>query len=156
MATFWRVVQAPDQVFRRRRLRELAEHPDFGGRAALGRALGYKDGAYVRQMIDGERTISEKTIVAVHELRGGKFRGWFDAAPAAPTASVVQAREPAPPGDFSGRAPPSASEWSVLEDLRVLPQRERDALLADVHNRAELFRAYTREIIDRARGGSER
>lgn len=62
----------------------------------------------------------------------------------------TEAPPPPPPGDFSGRAPPSPSEWSVLDDLRVLPQAERDKLLADVRNRAEVFRAYTREVLDRA------
>lgn len=57
---------------------------------------------------------------------------------------------PPPPGDFTRRAPPSESEWSVLDDLRVLPQVERDKLLADVRNRAEVFRAYTREVLGRA------
>lgn len=57
---------------------------------------------------------------------------------------------PPPPGDFTRRAPPSDSEWSVLDDLRVLPPAERDKLLADVRNRAEIFRAYTRDVLERA------
>jgi hypothetical protein len=36
-----------------------------GGKAALGRALGYKDGAFVGQMLRGERPITEKTISAL-------------------------------------------------------------------------------------------
>ena len=36
-----------------------------GGKAALGRALGYKDGAFVGQMLRGDRPISEKTIAAL-------------------------------------------------------------------------------------------
>lgn len=64
----------PDE-WRRKRLDELALK--YGGKAALGRALGYRDGAFVRQMIAGERPISEKTIRAVHELPG--CEGWFNA-----------------------------------------------------------------------------
>ncbi len=62
--------------WRKRRLEELAAR--VGGKAALGRLLGYKDGAFVRQMIAGERPITEKTIRAVHEKPG--LSGWFAAA----------------------------------------------------------------------------
>lgn len=58
---------------RRQRLSDLVEH--VGGKAALGRLLGYKDGAFVRQMIAGERPITEKTIRLVHEKPG--LSGWF-------------------------------------------------------------------------------
>jgi len=59
--------------FRRQRLDALAEH--MGGRAALGRAIGYKDGGYVNHMINGLRPITEKTITACEALPGGE--GWF-------------------------------------------------------------------------------
>lgn len=60
--------------WRRKRLSDLAEH--VGGKAALGRLLGYRDGAFVRQMIAGERPITEKTVRSVHEKPG--LSGWFD------------------------------------------------------------------------------
>jgi len=59
--------------WRRKRMSDLADH--VGGKAALGRLLGYKDGAFVRQMIAGERPITEKTIRSVHEKPG--LTGWF-------------------------------------------------------------------------------
>ena len=62
--------------WRQKRLQELADR--VGGKAALGRLLGYKDGAFVRQMIAGERPITEKTIKAVHEKTG--LSGWFSTA----------------------------------------------------------------------------
>ena len=40
-----------------------------GGKAALGRALGYKDGAFVGQMLRGERPITEKTMQAASAVR---------------------------------------------------------------------------------------
>ena len=44
------------QELRKSRLRELLDHQDFGGnKAELGRALGYKNGAHVYQMLDGRR-----------------------------------------------------------------------------------------------------
>ncbi|MBR8084607.1 MULTISPECIES: S24 family peptidase [Burkholderia cepacia complex] len=48
-----------------------------GNKSAFGRRLGYKDGAFVRQMLSGERPISEKTIRAIEGLAG--MRGWFAA-----------------------------------------------------------------------------
>lgn len=53
---------------------QLAEK--FGTRAKLGIALGYRDGAFVGQMISGHRPISEKTVEAAHALPG--YAGWFD------------------------------------------------------------------------------
>jgi len=58
---------------RRERLEALALH--MGGRAALGRALGYKDGSYINHMINGLRPITEKTIVECEALPGAS--GWF-------------------------------------------------------------------------------
>lgn len=60
-------------AFRRERLEALATH--MGGRAALGRALGYKDGGYVNHMITGIRPITEKTILQCEQLPGAV--GWF-------------------------------------------------------------------------------
>lgn len=38
------------------------------GNAALGRALGYRDGAYVGQMLRGTRPISDETLIALADL----------------------------------------------------------------------------------------
>ena len=60
-------------AWRRERLAELAQKR--GGNAALGRELGYRDGAFVGQMIRGIRPITEKTVSAAHALPGAA--GWF-------------------------------------------------------------------------------
>ena len=67
------------QDFRRRRLVELRDGPFEGNATALGEFLGYKDGAFVRQMISGRREITEKTIakIAAHH----EYRRWFAATP---------------------------------------------------------------------------
>ncbi|WP_199135441.1 hypothetical protein [Delftia sp. ASV31] len=62
--------------FRRERLEALAVH--MGGRAALGRAIGYKDGAYINHMVNGLRPITEKTIAQCEQLPGAA--GWFSDA----------------------------------------------------------------------------
>ena len=43
------------------RLAKAAER--MGGQANLGRAMGYRDGAFIGQMLRGERPISEKALV---------------------------------------------------------------------------------------------
>lgn len=52
---------------RRERLDRAAER--VGGKAELGRKLGYKDGHFVGQMIRGGRPITEKTIRALLAIR---------------------------------------------------------------------------------------
>jgi hypothetical protein len=64
---------AGTQEWRQQRLKALADK--YGGNAELGRAMGYRDGAYVGQMIGGLRPISEKTIDRAHNLPG--CGGWF-------------------------------------------------------------------------------
>lgn len=61
------------QSIRRERLEALATF--MGGRAALGRALGYKDGAYINHMIKGLRPITEKTVADCEALPG--CSNWF-------------------------------------------------------------------------------
>lgn len=62
--------------YRKKRLQDFVDQKFAGNKAALGRALGYRDGAFVGQMLRGERPITEKTIDQIHELPGGK--GWFN------------------------------------------------------------------------------
>jgi hypothetical protein len=40
----------------------------LGGKSALGRRLGFRDGAFVGQMIRGERPITEKTMLALSRV----------------------------------------------------------------------------------------
>jgi len=77
---------------RQERLRAFGEHHVFGGnRAEAGRAIGLKNGAYLWQMIEGLRPITEKTIAKVEAARGGVFKGWFDRpeAPQTPEAALI-------------------------------------------------------------------
>lgn len=100
------------QAARRQRLADLVDHPDFRSKAALGAALGLKSGAFVRQMIAGERPISEKTVQAIETMRGGRYRGWFGAAESA--TSPAQSTAPAddwPLAPFVTRA-----DWALLDD----------------------------------------
>ncbi len=62
--------------YRKQRLQQLLDLRYEGSKAALGRALGYRDGAFVGQMLRGERPITEKTVDQIHALVGCK--GWFE------------------------------------------------------------------------------
>ena len=77
--------KSPEQDWRQKRLSDLVAV--FGGKASLGRALGFRDGAYIGQMLSGERPITEKLIDKAHALRG--YAGWFDPKPA-PDAHLAQ------------------------------------------------------------------
>jgi phage repressor protein C with HTH and peptisase S24 domain len=62
------------QAWRISRLAEMAANE--GGKAALGRKLGYRDGAFVGQMLRGERPVTEKTVLAAQKIPG--YSTWFD------------------------------------------------------------------------------
>lgn len=67
------------QAHRRARFKALIKaNPYLGNLSELGRALGYKDGVYVRQMRDAKRPITEKTVAKVEALPGKA--GWFGEA----------------------------------------------------------------------------
>ena len=63
------------QAWRVQRLAAMVDRE--GGKAAAGRKLGYKDGAFVGQMLRGERPITEKTVLIANALPG--YAGWFEA-----------------------------------------------------------------------------
>ena len=60
--------------WRRQRLALLAE--EMGGAPVVGKAIGHASGTQVFHMIAGKRTISEKTMDAIHALPGRA--GWFN------------------------------------------------------------------------------
>lgn len=74
--------------FRMGRLSAAVDHVSNGNKTDFGRRLGYKDGAFVRQMLSGIRPVTEKTIWAIEAMPG--MKGWFDVegveAPAAPAS----------------------------------------------------------------------
>lgn len=60
---------------RRERLSKAIDHLTHGDRSAFGRRLGFKDGAFIRQMLNGSRAVSEKTIRHIESING--MQGWF-------------------------------------------------------------------------------
>src|SRR3546814_861014 len=66
-------------TFRTERLQEAIVRVSSGNKTAFGRKLGFKDGAFIRQMLNGERAITEKTVRAIESLQG--MKGWFTPDP---------------------------------------------------------------------------
>jgi hypothetical protein len=106
------------QAWRRTRLEALANK--LGGKAALGRKLGYVDGAFVGQMISGLRPVTEKTIRAAEALQG--CRGWF---------SFLPPEEMPSPADKYAQ---------VLRDLEDIPPPRRHRLLDEIQEAADQAR----------------
>lgn len=76
------------QESRRARLADAVKKLAGGNVAFFGRLLGYRSGAFVRQMLRGGRAVSDKTVRRIECLRG--MHGWFSGALAPalpPTAS---------------------------------------------------------------------
>lgn len=63
------------QRWRIKRLEEAIEKVADGNKTEFGRRLGYKDGAFIRQLVGGARPVREKTVLAIEALPG--MRGWF-------------------------------------------------------------------------------
>lgn len=72
--------------FRVKRLADAIDRVCGGDRSAFGRRLGYRDGAFVRQMLSGKRSISEKTVRQIEDLPG--MKGWFSEGPGSGAADA--------------------------------------------------------------------
>jgi glucuronate isomerase len=109
------------QKWRRDRLQALVDK--FGGKAELGRKLGYKDGAFVGQMLTQLRPISEKTVQQVERLPG--CRGWFSQEPAGgPAYYEVLSNE----------------DRDLLRNFNELLDEDRARFFAQIAERAEVAR----------------
>jgi hypothetical protein len=98
------------QELRRARLADAVKKLCAGNVTSFGRLLGYSGGAFVRQMLLGNRAISDKTVRRIEGLRG--MQGWF--SPAATHA----VHEPAAEYDF-GAGPDVYQLYPV--ELRMRP-----------------------------------
>lgn len=106
----------------RERLQALADK--FGGNALLGRALGYADGAFVGQMLRGDRPITEKTRRKAESLHG--CAGWFDSGKPAALAyseKLCSADEAASPGTYTSKTMAPIAANNQDEEGHELPMR---------------------------------
>jgi hypothetical protein len=110
------------QRTRRKRLEEAATKA--GGKAALGRLLGFKDGAFVGQMIRGERPVTEDTVANLEAKPG--YRGWFSTTESAAGATLLIAEDERT----------AAALVELVQFFRELPAYDQAALLQEAHDRA--------------------
>lgn len=73
---------------------------------ALGRLLGYRDGAFVRQMLSGNRAVSDKTVRAIEALHG--MEGWFAGHASAVSVPLRAAEAASPHYELRGAVGPEA------------------------------------------------
>ncbi|WP_277757452.1 S24 family peptidase [Achromobacter denitrificans] len=106
--------------FRIARLTAAVDHVSKGNKTDFGRRLGYKDGAFVRQMLSGIRPVTEKTVWAIEAMPG--MKGWFEPdGPSVGTADVQQTADwpfPEIPEDQVRALPPA--KLSALQGAMAL------------------------------------
>jgi len=101
--------------WRKKRLQDFVDA--FGEAKKAGQALGYKDGGFIGQMIEGgSRPISEKTVEKVESLAG--FEGWFDVPPDASQSTYTRVHPARKNTEFS----PSAEELAKAFDAIPVSQ----------------------------------
>lgn len=98
------------QELRRVRLDGAVKKLCGGNVSAFGRLLGYGGGAFVRQMLLGNRAVSDKTVRHIEGLRG--MHGWF-------SLTAAQAVDNAA-ADFDFGAGPDVYQFYPVE-LRIRP-----------------------------------
>ena len=118
------------QEHRAARLQELLDKKYGGQKVALGRALGHKSGAFVRQMIDGERPITEKTVQAIEALPG--CGGWFSVKQEhqAPHVSEPRTAYAAPEQPLIIKKPLTVGLMlqAISRATRSVPDKKKDAI----------------------------
>lgn len=90
------------QKWRLERLEAALQKLTEGNVSAFGRLLGYKDGAFVRQLRAQTRNISEDTVRAIEALPG--MAGWFDAPSSAEVKNQISTGQPLRKNDETSSA----------------------------------------------------
>src|SRR3546814_21146417 len=78
-------------TFRTERLQEAIVRVSSGNKTAFGRKLGFKDGAFIRQMLNGDRAITEKTVRAIESIQG--MKGWFTPDPTLLEKGILEEKD---------------------------------------------------------------
>jgi hypothetical protein len=102
-------------TWRINRLRAAIDKLTDGNATAFGQLLGFKDGAYIRQMLSGTRPISEKFVLKLQARRG--MADWFSPnGNAGPLEAQIKE-------ELAAREIPEHVLSSVLVMLRGFPER---------------------------------
>lgn len=112
--------------YRKQRLQALVELRYEDNKAALGHAMGFKDGAYISQMLNGRRPITEKAIEKFELLPGAA--NWF-----APPTDGPQMVASAPHiAHAIGSVPVVLAFASMLKTLSETQRKYMALLLSDL------------------------
>jgi hypothetical protein len=116
------VDEAETILWRIERLQAAIDALTGGNVTAFGAMLGYKDGAFVRQMLSGTRAISEKTVRKIEAQRG--MARWFSEDRADPAAGELSAQIRA---EIAARDVPEQVLRTILAMLQGFPLRQKAA-----------------------------
>jgi hypothetical protein len=101
-----------------------------GNKTAFGKAVGYADGAFIRQLLSGARPLNEKVIRKIG-MAVPKLQTWFDPnqAPGVGQVAAVIARE------LAHRDVPAHVTENFLALIRGFPLKELPAeVVADLYS----------------------
>jgi hypothetical protein len=137
----------PDREWRKERLAALVKAKFDDNKTAFGKALGYDSGAYIRQMIKGTRSITEKTIAEIEALKG--CAGWFSAADLGAAVAAP------PPVREKFQDPERDTAWHVMDDLEALHPDDKKSWVAELRRQADKAREIGKAYVDRIADAEE-
>ena len=130
------------QALRQLRLKAAVDHLCKGNENAFGRLLGYQDGAFVRQMLGGTKSITEKTVAKIEALPG--MEHWFASVPSGESARAARNTVPTPFATHPQRPGTIALVSAVLRLREAL----EGASPADRESAAAMLQALARDPSD--------
>ncbi|CAN5634163.1 hypothetical protein BH09PSE5_BH09PSE5_49570 [soil metagenome] len=124
------MIKTDTKALRLLRLEEAVNEHFNGNRAAVGRALGYADGAFVRQMLRGTRPITDRTMRQLEALPG--LAGWFSSDTPAPALQSTAFRSLVPVVGTTDTGPRRAYQPGIGYALRH-GDRYVEVVTTDLH-----------------------
>jgi len=126
------------------RLRLAVETLAGGSADKFGRLLGYANGGYIREILDGKKPVRDAIIERANTVPASA--GWFDL----PGETKTQP-PPAPPQDYADRHVVSESDWAALQELRDIEAapplaRKLNELRADLAELKSFAKRFTQRI----------
>jgi hypothetical protein len=133
----------------RERLIEAVKQFAGGSRDKFGRLLGYTNGGYIREIIDGKKPVREAILERACGVK--ELAGWFEGGPDAvfvsPEGTVTLVEMKVPSADTGFEVSPE--ERDLVLAYRDLPPRKQRELLDQLMLEAEEYRQYGAGVLAR-------